>query len=315
MKPQSQRPLSSSACFTTWKDQQSGLDMWRWLTPQRSSPYKRPFTWEGNYLVRHIKQCERCLKFKAVPDKAPLENNYASYPMELVHMDYLTIEANEGGKCPYLVITDHFTRYAQAIVTSSQTAKCTAQNLWDKFIVHYGLPEKILTDQGHNFESDLLKALYEIAQVKKIRTSGYHPQTNGQCKCFNTTLITMLGTLPEKPKITWSKQVPILVHVYNCIRNNATGFSPYYLMFGRNPCLPVDIFFGTNTADLRWNSTTYIENLKWRIEWAYKTANEVVKKEQERNKQQYDCKVRCAKLMVGDKVLLKCTAFKGKHKI
>ena len=94
-----------------------------------------------------------------------------TYPMELVHMDYLTIEAMEGGKDIHiLVITDHFTRYAQAIVTSLQTAKCTAQNLWDKFIVHYGLPEKILTDQGHNFESDLLKALCEIAQVKKMRT-------------------------------------------------------------------------------------------------------------------------------------------------
>ena len=67
--------------------------------------------------------------------------------MELVQMDYLTLEANEGGKDVHiLVITDHFTWYAQAIVTSSQTAKCTAQNLWDKFIVHYGLPEKILTD-------------------------------------------------------------------------------------------------------------------------------------------------------------------------
>ena len=86
-------------------------------------------------------------------------------------------------------------------------------------------------------------------------------------------------------------------------------------MFGWKPHLPIDILFGTNTADLRGNGTTYIENLKWRIEWAYKTANEVVKKEQERNKQQYDCDVRCAKLMVGDKVLLKCTAFKGKHKI
>ena len=114
-------------------------------------------------------------------------------------MDYLTIEAMEGGKDIHiLVITDHFTRYAQAIVTSLQTAKCTAQNLWDKFIVHYGLPEKILTDQGHNFESDLLKALCEIAQVKKMRTLGYHPQTNGQCKRFNATLISMLGTLPEK---------------------------------------------------------------------------------------------------------------------
>ena len=71
-----------------------------------------------------------------------MENVNATYPMELVHMDYLTIEATEGSKDVHiLVITDHFTRYAQAIVTSLQTAKCTAQNLRDKFKVHYDLPE------------------------------------------------------------------------------------------------------------------------------------------------------------------------------
>ena len=156
-------------------------------------------------------------------------------PMELVHMDYLTIEANEGGKDVHiLVITDHFTRYAQAIVTGSQTANCTAQNLWDKFIFHYGLPEKILMDQGCTFESDLLKALCEITQAEKIMTSGYHPQTNEQCEHFNVTLINMLGTLLDKPKSMWREQVPSLVQAYNCTRNNATGFSPYYLMLGRN---------------------------------------------------------------------------------
>ena len=75
----------------------------------------------------------------------------------------------------------------------------------------------------------------------------------------------MLGTLPEKPRSTWGEQVPMLVHAYNCTRNKVTGFSPYYLMFGRKPHLPIDILFGTNTADLRGhkgNSTTYIENLK-----------------------------------------------------
>ena len=169
--------------------------------------------------------------------------------MKLVHIDYLMIEANENGKHVHvLVITDQFTWHAHAIVTSLQTAKCTAQNLWNKFIVHYGLPEKILTDQGHNFESDLLKALCEIPQVKKIRTSGYHPQTNGQCDHFNATLISMLGTLPEKPKSIWREEVPTLVHAYNCTRNNMTSFRPNYLMFGQKPHLPIDILFGTNTA-------------------------------------------------------------------
>ena len=139
------------------------------------------FYWPGmtEDVTRHIQQCERCLLFKASPDRAPMENVNATYPMELMHMDYLTIEATEGGKDAHiLVITDHFTRYALAIVTSLQTAKCTAQNLWD------GLPEKMLTDQGHNFKGNLLKALCEIAQVKKIQTSGYHPQTNGSMQTF-----------------------------------------------------------------------------------------------------------------------------------
>ena len=87
-------------------------------------------------------------------------------------------------------------------------------------------------------------------------------------------------------------------------------------MFGRKPCLPIDILFGMNTANLKGNtSMKYIENLKWRLDWAYKTNNEVVRKEQEQNKQHYDSKVRCAQLRVGDKILLICTAFKGKHKI
>ena len=102
-----------------------------------------------------------------------MENIDATHSMELVHMDYLTIEANEAGKdVLILVISDHFTHYAQAIITSSQTAKCTAQNLWDKFMTHYGLPEKILTDQGCNFKSDLLREQCGLAEVKKIRTLG-----------------------------------------------------------------------------------------------------------------------------------------------
>ena len=89
----------------------------------------------------------------------------------------------------------------------------------------------------------------------------------------------MLGTLPEKPKSTWREQVPMLVHAYNCTRSNVTDFSLYYLMFGRKPHLPIDLLFGTNTAELKGNtSTKYIENLKQRLESVYKTADEVVKK-------------------------------------
>ena len=94
----------------------------------------------------------------------------------------------------------------------------------------------------------------------------------------------MLGTLPEKPKSTWREQVPTSVHAYNCTRNNVTGFNPYYLMFGCKPHLPIDLIFGTNLMDLKGNHMTYIENLKNRMAWAHETANDIIQREQEKNK-------------------------------
>ena len=94
----------------------------------------------------------------------------------------------------------------------------------------------------------------------------------------------MLGTLPQKTQEYLEEQVPTLVHAYNCTRNNVTGFSPYYLMFGCKPHLPIDLIFGTNLMDLKGNHITYIENLKKRMAWPYETANDGIQKEQERNK-------------------------------
>ena len=68
-------------------------------------------------------------------------------------------------------------------------------------MVHYGLPESIVSDQGQNFESDLIFKLYKLAKVQKLHISPYHPQTNGQCELFNHALINMLGTLSTNKKV------------------------------------------------------------------------------------------------------------------
>ena len=107
----------------------------------------------------HIGKCLPCLAFKARQPKAPVINIMATHPLELVHLDYLCLEPGKGLEENDLVITDHFTRYAQAYVTKTQTAQMMAKTLWDKFIVHYSLPKKILTDQGQNFESQWLTSL------------------------------------------------------------------------------------------------------------------------------------------------------------
>ena len=92
-----------------------------------------------------LQKSENCIPFTA------------TQPLELIHMDFLTIESGKTGKdVNILVVTDHFTQYAQVLVTPSQTAWVVAQTLWDKFFMHCGLPEKILSDQGCNLLEKIL---------------------------------------------------------------------------------------------------------------------------------------------------------------
>ena len=120
-----------------------------------------------------IRKCERCLRFKTKLDKEELNPIEVSYPLELVHLDYLMIgEKGTDKTVNVLIITDHFTKYAQAFITPKQTAHVvTAKVFWEQFLVHYGWPAKIISDQGRSFENKLFKELCNIAQVQKLRTS------------------------------------------------------------------------------------------------------------------------------------------------
>ena len=182
----------------------------------------------------------------------------------------------------------------------------TAKLLWNNFIVHYGFPSKIISDQGHNFESELIANLCDVDGVQKLRTSPYHTQTNGQCERFNSTLLNMLGTLTPEQKKDWKMYVPAMVHAYNCTRNTATGFSPYSLLFGRDPRLPIDVGVwaeeGKSTGSP--SRSKYITQLRRRLRFAHKKAKQVAGKQQARHKGLYDRRYKGAALDIGDLVLV-----------
>ena len=130
-------------------------------------------------VVLYSNSCPKCLRRKSQSDKAPLLNTEASQPLELIHLDYLKIEPSKGNIANVLVITDHFTRYAQAFPSKTQTALATVKLLWNNFILHYGFPSKIINNQGRNFESELIENLCQLAGVQKLRTSLITPRPIG----------------------------------------------------------------------------------------------------------------------------------------
>ena len=106
----------------------------------------RFFWYQMNEDVRsYIQKCDHCLRFKTKPEKEEMSPITATYPLELVHLDYLTVGEKSSDKMVnILVITDHFTRYAQAYITPKQTAHMTTKVFWEQFLVHYGWLSKII---------------------------------------------------------------------------------------------------------------------------------------------------------------------------
>ena len=190
---------------------------------------------------KFIRQCDQCIRLKKPKEQEKLYPIMATYPLELIHLDFLTIGGKDDPMKNILVMTDHFTRYVQCHVTKRQTALTVAKVLVNQFFTTYGWPDKILTDRGTSFENYLFHEICQMAKILKLRTGSYRPQTNGQCERFNKTLLNMLGTLPNSAKKKWQDWIPTLVHLYNCTTSSVTGFSPYFLIYGSQPHLLIDL--------------------------------------------------------------------------
>ncbi|KAJ0069391.1 hypothetical protein NL108_004222 [Boleophthalmus pectinirostris] len=266
---------------------------------------------------QYIKNCGECVLRKTPSQRAaPLHEIVSTGPMELVCIDFLSMEPDTKGISNVLVVTDHFTRYAQAFPTKNQTALTVAKILVEKYFVHYGLPSRIHSDQGRDFESRLIKELLKILGIRKSRTTPYHPQGDPQPERFNRTLLSMLGTLSHEKKRHWSQHVTHLVHAYNSTKCDSTGYSPYFLMFGREAKLPVDLCFGTSPDDNgETQHSAYVTKLKKDLQNAYKLAAEVSTKSHLKNKKAYDKRLGYQNLEPGDRVLIKNLGLKGKHKL
>ena len=280
---------------------------------------KRRFFWPGmtTDIEKWVQSCLPCIKRKRpnAHERAPLSGITSSHPLELVCMDFLSLEPSHGYE-NVLIITDHFTKYAQAIPTKSQTASTTARVLFEHFIVHYGIPERLHSDQGRNFESKVIKELCKLMKISKSRTTPYHPMGNGLCERFNRTLMNMLGTLPEDKKKDWKKFIPPLVYAYNSTCHDSSGFSPYFLLFGREPRLPIDAHFGTLLPSASSSSkVSYVGKLRSRLNQAYEIAGKELAQARAKQKRDYDLKVRGVTLNINDKVLVRRLGDRGPHKL
>ena len=215
-----------------------------------------------------------------------------------------------------LVMTDHFTRYALAVVAKDQMTKTVAKVFYECFIVVFGAPAKLLSDRGANFMSTLVEELCSAFVIQKCRTTAYHAQCNGQVEHFHQTLFHMIGKLSHDKKAQWEEHLLGLMQAYNSTQSAVTGYLPHYLMFGRHPHLPVDYYFLMVSAyEHSHHVPAYVMEVQRCFKEAYTEAQLQTNCEAEKQKHYYDRATSTAQLVPGDVVLMKNDTYQGKWKV
>ena len=269
-------------------------------------------------VTAYCDNCQRCTYAKAGKKVRPkMGTLHATKPLEVLAMDFTVLERGSSGLENVLVLTDVFTKFIQAIPTRDQKATTVAQVLVRDWFVRFGVPHRLHSDQGRNFEGKIVQELCKLYAIEKSRTTPYHPEGNGQCERFNRTLHDRLRTLSTMKKRRWPDYLPELVYSYNCTPYSTTGYAPYYLFFGREPKMPIDHLLGV-TEDIDYSSGTideWVADHYKRLHAAFQIADNNTTRKTEKRQARHNLLADATDLPIGRRVLVRDRTIRGRNKI
>ena len=269
---------------------------------------KERFYWPGcSEGVREwCRACARCAmrKSPAPKNRAKLQSLRAGYPMQIVCVDIMgPLPITDKGSKYVLVAADCFTKWVEAYGIPNQEAGTVAVKLVDEMFCRFSPPEQVHSDQGRQFESELLKEICSLLQIKKTHTTPYRPQGNGMVERFNRTLLDMLATTVNDHPADWEVYIRKLCFAYNTSIHSSTGYSPFFLMMGRQASIPIDLMFPVNKEQEK-EVPAYVHQLREGLQSAYALVREQCETEHQRQKAIYDKKAHGRPYEKGDLVWL-----------
>ena len=227
-------------------------------------------------------------------------------------IDFVKVDKGQGGYEDVLIMTDVYTKFVQDVPCKDQLATTVAKALMDQWFTKFGIPNRLHSDQGRNFEGDVVRELCELYGMKKTRTTPYHPEGNAQAERFNRTLVGLIRSIDERERRRWPAMLPHLVFVYNTTPHCTTGVAPCTLMFGREPIIPLDQMLGR--SDSNW-SQDFVDEQSKVLGKAGDLVKERVAKRCNQNKTAYDSNVNSKPIDTGSQVLMRKCGFRGRHKL
>ena len=255
---------------------------------------------------RWCQQCDLCAKRKPGPGrgKAPLQSTLRQVvgPFDKIGIDILGgLHKTRNDNLYIIVVCDYFSKWTEAFAVKDHTAITVADKLCSEMFTRFGVPRQIISDQGREFEGELFKELCIRMGIEKLRTTGYHPQTDGLVERFNRSLIQMLSSFVSQNLNDWDDHLPYVMMAYRASKHETTRMTPNLVVFGRETNLPVDIMMGPPPGESTQSChTEYVEWLKYSLEKSHKAVYQNTEIAANRQTLYYDRGLKEREFKIGD---------------
>ena len=196
---------------------------------------------------------------------------------------------------------DPFTKFAVTEAIPDKTAVTVARVIVNKIILVHGIFSEALTDGGLEFCNDLSHAIYRILGIDKLKTTARRPNTNGVCERLHRSFHGLLAKTVQKDHTNWSEMLPYVTFTYNITTHSATGFTPFYLMYGREARWTIDVLLPATQRQLT-TLPRYAAEMCQNMTTAYHLVRSTLHKQANYMQRWYDRTVKKTEFHVGDKV-------------
>ena len=265
------------------------------------------YYWSGMYKdVEHwCRSCVDCAMKKAPRGKrkAPLLPIPVEGAFDRVAMDILgPFPVTDDGNRYIIVFSDYYTRWPEAFALPSTEAPRVAQLLIDEILARHSAPRTLLSDRGPNFLASIVKEVCKLMNTRKSNTTAYHPQTDGLVERFNGTLAEGLSMYVSSHQKDWDRHIPMILFAYRVSPHASTGESPFFLLYGREPRLPLDVALLMPDSQLSPSVAEHRARIIENLENAQRIVSSNTQLAQLQMKEHYDKTSRPVQYEIGGKV-------------
>ena len=275
---------------------------------------EKEFTWPSmrKDVEKYVKQCRICLTYKPsnLPRAVLRAYPEVAGPFERVAMDLMgPLPRTSSGKTFIFVATDVFSHWTEIVPLQDKSTWRVAKAFTDSIINRHGAVKQILTDGGSEFKSELMSHICKRMGVNKLQTSAYHPSSNGLVERINAQVGNTLRCITQENPRDWDSFLPQVQFALNSAHHGGIGDSPYFILYGRDPPLPLPELYG---IPCQLNMPENMPDRLQRYKICYDKVRECYKKAFTKYSTYHNRSSRDKKITLGDLVFVKMPRPVGK---